>query len=271
MVGAAMSPSAGIVITDWRRHQLVWPDADGWRRVLAPAAAIEPWGEPALAVLRHWADHDLPLVVTRQPVPLPSGRGGPSSAAPIGGSIAPLAVHSSEQVIPGPADKFVMVGLPAPLRWERQRLFIELPVGAVRRVGAFAAAREINRLLAPEMQPAWRRLCDEFIAMGLTVRVHGSYGWQQLSRLVYLHGQSDIDLHVDVDSTAQADALVAILQAAAQALPRLDGELVFAGGAAVAWREWAQWRAGSVDRVLVKRLHGVALEDPAAFLGEVPA
>jgi phosphoribosyl-dephospho-CoA transferase len=157
------------------------------------------------------------------------------------------------------------------MRWERERLFIDLSAGAVRRIGAFPAAREITPFLAAELQPAWRRLCDRFAALGLTVLVHGSYGWQLVSRLVYLRPRSDIDLHVQVDDAAQADALAAALLAASQGLPRLDGELVFGDGAAVAWREWAQWRAGSVDRMLVKRLHGVALEDPVAILGVVPA
>jgi phosphoribosyl-dephospho-CoA transferase len=46
---------------------------------------------------------------------------------------------------------------------------------------------------------------------------------------------------------------------------RLDGELLFRDGAAVAWREWIEWRAGRARAVLVKRLHGVALERDTAW------
>ena len=41
--------------------------------------------------------------------------------------------------------------------------------------------------------------------------------------------------------------------------PRLDGELRFPDGAAVAWREWEAWRAGRSRAVLVKRLDGCSL------------
>ena len=50
--------------------------------------------------------------------------------------------------------------------------------------------------------------------------------------------------------------------------PRVDGELVFPRGEAVAWREWLQWRRGEVDSVMVKRLHGVALEQGLAWLDD---
>ena len=56
-----------------------------------------------------------------------------------------------------------------------------------------------------------------------------------------------------------------MLQSFGAARPRLDGELVFDDGAAVAWREWIEWRAGRARAVLVKRLHGVALQRDAAW------
>jgi phosphoribosyl-dephospho-CoA transferase len=266
---AAAAAAAAAAITVWLRHQLVWPSADGWRQVLMPAAGVEPWSEQALSVLRHWAHHDLPLVVTRQAALPPANQVGHTTGVASIGAVDVLAGHSVDPRRSGRVDRPIVLGLPAPLRWDRQRLFIELAVAAVRRVGNFPPARDISRLLAPELQPAWRRLCGEFDALGSTVRVHGSFGWQQLSRLVYLHPNSDIDLHVQVDDATQADALVAALLAAPRALPRLDGELIFGDGAAVAWREWAQWRAGSVDSVLVKRLHGVALEDLGALAGRL--
>jgi len=53
-------------------------------------------------------------------------------------------------------------------------------------------------------------------------------------------------------------------QKAMWAGPRLDGELVFPDGAAIAWREWVAHREGRAAQVLVKRLRGVALESPGA-------
>ena len=49
------------------------------------------------------------------------------------------------------------------------------------------------------------------------------------------------------------------IEAMPQEGPRVDAELVFPGGWAVAWREWAAWRAGQVGALLVRRIDGVNL------------
>jgi phosphoribosyl-dephospho-CoA transferase len=45
----------------------------------------------------------------------------------------------------------------------------------------------------------------------------------------------------------------------------VDGELVFPGGWAVAWREYAQLIGGKVEQVLVKHRTGVQLLEMAAL------
>ena len=57
-----------------------------------------------------------------------------------------------------------------------------------------------------------------------------------------------------------ADEVARALATASWAGPRLDGELLFPDGAAIAWREWSDYRQGRASQVLVKRLRGVALE-----------
>ena len=81
-----------------------------------------------------------------------------------------------------------------------------------------------------------------------------------MTGLPYLHERSDLDLWLAVDEAEQADAAVAALQRCTPAGLRLDGELMFTDGSAVAWREWAAWRAGRCRMLLVKRLHGAALD-----------
>lgn len=88
-------------------------------------------------------------------------------------------------------------------------------------------------------------------------RVFGAFAWQLLSHLPYVHARSDIDLLWQADSAAQADRLVASLQAwETEYGRRVDGELCLADGGAVNWREYA----GRSREVLVKRADGAALE-----------
>jgi len=100
----------------------------------------------------------------------------------------------------------------------------------------------------------------------VAARAYGSYGWQQLTGLEYVHPQSDLDLLLEVATGAQADKACAQLRDAQLGPLRIDGELTFEDGGSVAWREWLRFRAGETDRVLVKRIAGATLEDAAAWL-----
>ncbi len=66
--------------------------------------------------------------------------------------------------------------------------------------------------------------------------------------------------------SGQCDAAAVLLRRSDDGSPRLDGELSFPDGSAVAWREWVAWRSGRVSAILVKRLCGVALEAGSAWL-----
>lgn len=217
-----------------RRHRLACLSGDAWAGVLA-----RPWDDPARACLAHWAEQGLPLVITRQP----AAAEGPAAIA---------------------------LGLPAPLCWGRRRLAIQVPCEALLYFDEFPDARAAARLMPPVARPAWLALADALDAAQATARVYGSYGWQLMSGLGYLTRQSDVDLWIGVDDAQHADAVAQRLMAFAAAQPLgLDGELVFADGAAVAWREWHAWRGGRTRQVLVKRLHGASLEAalPAAWHG----
>jgi phosphoribosyl-dephospho-CoA transferase len=122
-------------------------------------------------------------------------------------------------------------------------------------------------VLPASARPAWRTLCADLAATHANARVYGSHGWQLLTGLDHLRAGSDIDLWLSVSDEAQADAAAARLQSVSGALPRLDGELVFDDGAAVAWREWLAWRAGHVRSLLVKTLVGSALVGSRAWRG----
>ena len=212
-----------------RRQQLLRLSGEGWARVLDA-----PWDSTARQCLALWAARGLPLVVTRQPVP---------------------------------AADTLATGLPAPARFRRLRLAVAVAPRHVMFLDEFPAAESVARLLPRSCVTAWRALLALLATAVCAPRVYGGYGWQALARLAYVHPASDVDLLLPVDSSAQADAVAAMLANAAWAGPRLDGELLFADGAAVAWREWLAHREGRTAQVLVKRLHGVALEAPGASFG----
>ncbi len=212
-----------------RRHRLVWPNPAG--RAALAAQAVDT---PARACLARWQAIDAPFVVTRQPPDLPANE--------------------------------IAVGLPAPSPWNRRRWALRVAATEIDRWGDFPRAVAIDRLLAGGVRGAWRRLAAAFDALGAAVKVYGSYGWQASTGESYLHASSDLDLLLDAADAPAADAIVRLLDGADARLPRLDGELVFPDGGAVAWREWRSYRAGAAGKVLVKRLNAVALESPDAPL-----
>ena len=224
-----------------RRHQLVWLDEFAWYRVLAGASSshdpAQAVAAEAMACLAHWAQQRWPLVVT----------------------------HQACEVVAGPPDAELALGLAAPALWGRQSIRVSASLRGVASQGDFPLADAVVPALPAAAQAGWAALCKGLARLGVVARVYGSYGWQQLTGMSYVHAGSDIDLLIDVSTAAQADQVAALLQAA-QALPlRIDGELAFADGCAVAWREWLRFRSGQTGQILVKRLALATLEDAAAW------
>lgn len=211
------------------RHQLARPSDAGWSTILA-----RPWDAQARDCLAHWAARRLPLVVTRQ----------------------------AAEVVAADA---VALGLPAPARWGRRRLSLQLPRKALLYFDEFPKLADVQPLLPVAARAALHRLLAGLTDCRATARVFGSHGWQALSGLDHLQPGSDLDLWVSVDDAAHADAVTRCLLAFSAPLPRLDGEIVFGDGTAVAWREWADWRSGRTRAVLVKGLNGVALQRDTAW------
>ena len=214
-----------------RRHQLVRLSPTGWA-----AVKRHSWDIQAQTCLALWARKELPLVVTHQRSGMPAGQ--------------------------------IALGLPAPLQWQRRRLALEVPINSLLFFGEFPTAAAISSLLPPSTRGDWRVLTERFDEVGAKVRIYGSYGWQHLTELDYLHPNSDIDLQMLVPNMAVADKVVTALIKTPFTSPRLDGELISPSGSAVAWREWHTWRHGLTNRLLVKRLRGAKLENGQAWLLE---
>lgn len=207
------------------RHQLVRLTPEAWRRLIAGAGVEDAFASAGLA---HWADHSLPLVVARRSPGAP-----PSSHA---------------------------LGLPLPTCWGRRRLRVEVPTGHLAGTAGFPSLSALVERLEPPMGAALLCLSGDLDALGLHARVFGSHGWQAITGLDYVHAGSDLDLLLPVRCAHTADAACSLLDRFSLQTPRLDGELVFPDGTAVAWREWLAWRsAGQVGQILLKRVDGVAL------------
>lgn len=218
-----------------RRHQLAHLSAIGWRRILE-----RDWDAEAGACLRHWASRALPLVVTRQRLPRPA------------------------------LDEPVALGLDVPARWGRRPLALQAVPADIVWLSEFPALAEVFSVLPRHDRPTLQVLVRSLQRHGVRAHVYGSAAWRHLTGLSYLHGRSDLDLWLAVDGAQQADAATDEL-AQCNCNMRLDGELMFPDGSAVAWREWAAWRAGRCSQVLVKRLNGAALEaNPEALAFDWP-
>lgn len=104
---------------------------------------------------------------------------------------------------------------------------------------------------------------------GASVGVFGSLAWESLTGESYRHEASDVDLICDVTSHLQLEACLDALEEAAGKLAfRLDGELRFPNGEAVAWRELANHRNSPQAKILVKGPVDVSLK-PASSVTEI--
>jgi phosphoribosyl-dephospho-CoA transferase len=157
------------------------------------------------------------------------------------------------------------LGLPLPPSWGKQRVALHVPPDAVSKTGRFPSAQQVAAALAPSPAgAALKQLACQLAAAGADAQVFGSHGWQHITALPYTCASSDLDLLVDVPNAQVADAAALQLAAAPAQLPRLDGELRFADGTAVAWREWHVWRgldghAAPASGILVRQPAGPAV------------
>lgn len=180
------------------------------------------WDTQAQQILAHWRGNKLPLVVCRQ-----------RSAA----------------------DE-VSLGLPAPQAWSRRRLALSVERDQITVRAEFPSLAQVAR--AQPWEEAATALDSGLSDGAVQARVYGSHGWQFLTGLPYLHPASDLDLSLQVTDFAAACRVLQTLAAAALPM-RLDAEIVFVGGRAVAWRELQQLVSGQAAQVLVKDRYCVQL------------
>jgi len=104
-----------------------------------------------------------------------------------------------------------------------------------------------------EPPPVWEG--EGIRASGFVFRLYGSRAWELLTGLPYVTPDSDLDLLVDIDSSADWMSFLS----ADLRLPdelRVDLEVIFSGDASFSWREYL----GPAEDILIKSNRRVWLE-----------
>jgi len=164
----------------------------------------------------------------------------------------------------------LLLGLALPLSHARKRLTLQVDRSAVARVTPALPVSQCLHCLPPDSARILAGLANELQQLGARLGVYGSLAWEALSGEAYRHASSDIDIICDLAERADYRAVLASLQRAADRLPcRLDGELRFPDGKAVAWQELAMIEADGKQQVLVKDEQNVALIPPSQLFAQL--
>ncbi len=203
------------------RHTLVWIESREREQLYARTR-----DEIRRDALRRWFANDWPLVV-RRPDAL---------------------VHFGD----------VALGLALPPSEGKRRLKFAVRNRAIARFSPPLRLDEATLRLSPKWAKPLAELTKQAAAHGVTLHVFGSLAWQALTGLDYLTAQSDVDLWWQAVAVDQVGAVIALIASWERRYGlRADGEMVFASGAAVAWREWQA--SASDSRVLAKRINALQL------------
>lgn len=221
------------------RHNLVWLNDGGWRQALAAADRHDH------VAIQHWRQQDWPTIACRQEVD--------HTVPPEHFATFADAVSLGLALPPDPDD------------------------GTKRRIALRVACAGVKKIMPPlqlaeaiAMAPAdWRMplaaLDAEARNQSIPFFIYGSLALQTLTGQHYLTAHSDIDLLFYPTTPEQLTTGLDLLFKHAAILP-LDGEIIFPGAQAVAWKEWRNATQSPHQRVLVKEGHRVRLAELASLL-----
>jgi len=147
----------------------------------------------------------------------------------------------------------VLLGLSLPLKYDRKRLTIHVEPSAIAEVRPPLGIAQCLTGQPASVAGVLLTLDEQIGLSGASLGVFGSLAWEALSGEAYRHVDSDFDVICDVaDAAQQETALAALAQARLRLVCRLDGELRFPDGNAVAWLELSEARRTSGKKMLVK-------------------
>ncbi|WP_211451583.1 malonate decarboxylase holo-[acyl-carrier-protein] synthase [Collimonas antrihumi] len=214
------------------RHSLVWLSAEGWQRAAQTVSAERDY-QP---VLQRWRHHDWPAVLRRREAGIPE-----------------------DQLCLG-------LALPPDGNGDKTRIPFKVQLADVQRITDPLALRAALKHAPSGWSGALHAFADDCVNSGIAMRIYGSWAWQILTQQSYVRTGSDIDLLFAPVSAEELTRGLGLLAQHAALLP-LDGEIVFAEGQAVAWKEcWQALQTDSRQRVLVKTGNVVKLTPLAALI-----
>ncbi len=164
----------------------------------------------------------------------------------------------------------IRLGLTLPLRHDRMRLALAVDRSQIAAIRPPLAVGQCLPRLPAETAQVLHALYMEIVSWRARLGVFGSLAWETLSGEVYRHPGSDIDIVCDIAHRKQyADVLAALARAAPRLACRLDGELRFPGGYAVAWQELSGIHPDCGRSVLAKGKHDVVVLPLTQLLAEL--
>ena len=211
-------------MTPLRRHDLAYLHADARVEFATRSLpeAVERW-------VSQWLAEGRPLVVCRQ------------------------------RMRENGAESDVDLGICLPNHLGRQKLACRVRSDAVARFERPISVDQLNGVLQIEACSAMTRLAGAAQRLGVSVGVYGSTAWECLSGASYRRCGSDIDLICDVAHREVLPVWLRAMERSAQDVDgRLDGEVRFPDGKAVAWRELSNaFESGGAVRVMFKGIRDV--------------
>ncbi|RQO37323.1 malonate decarboxylase holo-[acyl-carrier-protein] synthase [Herminiimonas sp. KBW02] len=160
---------------------------------------------------------------------------------------------------PGERPDMVQLGLRLPRTTDQRSLAFCVPASVVREASDALSLSEALLQQTP-LPNGWydtlMHLQTDALKLGLNLRIYGSLAWQCVTGTPYLADNSDVDLLLAPATLEQAHAGLRLLDAVEkEGRVRLDGEMIFPDGRAVAWKELL----AHTRLVMVKSNEGVAL------------
>lgn len=218
------SVAADIPERPWSRHELLRIAPPLWSQALASRPDLA-----AMPLLGGWADRGWPVIVRRRTV--------------------------------GERPDHVPLGVPLPPAAGKLRIALTVPeAAALERLPPAALS-----IVEPTADRTWWSAIDALVALGARLAVtptsFGSLLWEHETGLRYLSGEFDLDVLLYAHRGCDLHSLLAGIAGIERTAPmRIDGEIVFADGSAVNWRELRAAVNGETSgAVMVKSIDQVRL------------